>query len=331
MNLAERAAWVGRLAERVMDGAMLSFEEATVLISLPDESTPVLLGWADTVRKHFRGKKVELCAIVNARAGRCSEDCRFCAQSARYRTGAPLYPLLPEAEIIERARAAWSAGIRRFSLVASGRDPGGDFDKVLGVIRSLKRELPRLKLCASLGIISTAEGRALKEAGIDRYHHNLEAAASFFSEVCTTHRYLDRVATILAAREAGLEICAGGIIGLGETPEQRLELAFALRDLGINSIPVNILHPIPGTPLAAQTPLPPLEILRTLAVFRLVLPQAVIRYAGGREHNLRDVQALGLAGGVDGLITGDYLTTRGQGTARDIQLIRDLGLEIRQV
>lgn len=328
MNLRDAAEWVGRLAGRVVSGAALSFEEAAALIRLPDESTPVLLGWADTVRKQFRGKKVDLCTIVNARAGRCSEDCRFCAQAIRYRTNAPVYPLLPAAEILHRARAAWSAGIGRFSLVISGRDPGRDFEKILGIARCLKKELPRLKLCASLGIISTEEGRALKEAGIDRYHHNLEAAASFFPEVCTTHRYTDRVTTILAAREAGLEICAGGIIGLGETPEQRLELAFALRDLRVYSIPVNILHPIPGTPLAGKAPLSPLEILRTLAVFRLVLPKATIRYAGGREYNLRDVQALGLAGGVDGLITGNYLTTPGQGSTRDIQLIRDLALEI---
>ncbi|HIE11983.1 MAG TPA: biotin synthase BioB [Desulfotomaculum sp.] len=328
MNLRDTAEWVGRLAGRVTSGAMLSFEEAAALIRLPDESTPLLLGWADTVRKRFRGKKVDLCAIVNARAGRCPEDCRFCAQAACYRTNAPVYPLLPAAEILDRARAAWSAGIGRFSLVTSGRSPGRDLDKILGIVRSLKREFPRLKLCASLGIISTMEAQALKEAGVDRYHHNLETAASFFPEVCTTHRYTDRVAAILTAQEAGLEVCAGGIIGLGETPQQRLELAFALRDLGIYSIPVNILHPIPGTPLAGKAPLSPLEILRTLAVFRLVLPEAAIRYAGGREYNLRDVQALGLAGGVDGLITGEYLTTPGQGTARDIQLIRDLALEI---
>lgn len=328
MNLVERAVWVGRLAERVISGAVLSFEEAAALIRLSDDSTPVLLAWADAVRKHFRGRKVELCAILNARAGRCPEDCRFCAQAAPYRTNTPVYPLLPEADILNRARAAWSTGIGRFSLVTSGRGPGGDFDKILGIVRRLKKELPRLKLCASLGIISTTEGRALKAAGVDRYHHNLEAAASFFSEVCTTHRYTDRVAAILAAREAGLEVCAGGIIGLGENPDQRLELAFALRELGVNSVPVNVLHPIPGTPLAGQTQLPPLEILRTLAVFRLVLPQATIRYAGGREHNLRDVQGLGLAGGVDGLITGDYLTTPGQGSTRDIQLIRDLALEV---
>lgn len=328
MNLAERAMWVGNLAERVIRGTALSFAEAAALIRLPDESTPVLLGWADTVRKHFLGRKVEICAILNARAGRCPEDCRFCAQAARYRTSAPVYSLLPEAEILDRARAAWSAGIGRFSLVTSGRDPGGDFDRILSIIRRLKKELPRLKLCASLGIISNSQGRALKEAGLDRYHHNLEAAASFFPKVCTTHRYTDRVAAILAARKAGLEVCAGGIIGLGENPEQRLELAFALRDLRIDSVPVNILHPIPGTPLAGQTRLAPLEILRTLAVFRLVLPSATIRYAGGREHNLRDTQALGLAGGVNGLITGDYLTTPGQGSARDIELIRDLALEI---
>ncbi|ACA59841.1 biotin synthase BioB [Candidatus Desulforudis audaxviator] len=327
MNLQEKTAWITHVARRVIDGDTLSFEEATALLQLPDAVTPFLLGWADVVRKCFHGNRVDLCAIVNARAGRCSEDCRFCTQAACYHTRAPVYPLLPAEGIIRRARAVRSQGIKRFSLVTSGRDPGGDFEKILGITRQLKREVPELKLCASLGIISPTEARALKEAGLDRYHHNLETAASFFPEVCTTHRYEDRVATIRAAQKVGLEVCAGGIIGLGEKPEQRVELALALRELGVTSVPVNILHPVPGTPLATQPPLPALEILRTLAVFRLLLPATTIRYAGGREHNLRDTQVLGLAGGVDALITGDYLTTAGQGTARDRQLIRDLGLE----
>ena len=327
MNLHTETARITRLARRVMEGETLSGEEATILIQMPDEVTPFLLGWADTVRKRFRGKKVDLCTIVNARAGRCPEDCRFCAQAARYPTNAPVYPLLPAEEILHRAKAAWAVGIRRFSLVTSGRAPGRDFDKILGIVRRLKKELPELKLCASLGILTPEEAQALKQAGLDRYHHNLEAAASFFPEICTTHRYTDRVATILTAQEAGLEACAGGIIGLGESPAQRVELALALRDLRVTSVPVNILHPIAGTPLASRPPLPPLEILRTLAVFRLVLPDAAIRYAGGREHNLRDTQALGLAGGVDGMITGDYLTTAGQGTSRDLRLIQDLELK----
>jgi biotin synthase len=327
MNLLAQIAQITRLAEKVLKGATLTFEEACLLLATPDEVTPFLLGAADVIRKYFRGRKVDRCAIVNARSGRCPEDCRFCAQSARYPTRAPVYPLLPADEIRRRAQAVYAGGIRRFSLVTSGRDPGGDFDKILALIRLLRQELPELQICASLGVLRPEEARALKKAGLSRYHHNLETAASFFPQICTTHRYADRVATILTAKEAGLEVCAGGIIGLGETPAQRAELAFALRDLGVLSVPVNILHPIPGTPLEAAPSLPPLEILRTLAVFRFILPRTTIRYAGGREHNLRDTQALGLAGGLDGLITGDYLTTRGQGTSRDRTLIRDLGLE----
>ncbi|MGC7847645.1 biotin synthase BioB [Desulforudis sp. 1088] len=327
MNLLAQIAQITRLAEKVLKGATLTFEEACLLLTTPDEVTPFLLGAADVIRKHFRGRKVDRCAIVNARSGRCPEDCRFCAQAARYPTQAPVYPLLPADEIRRRAQAVYAGGIRRFSLVTSGRDPGRDFDKILGLIRLLREELPELQICASLGVLRPEEARALKKAGLSRYHHNLETAASFFPQICTTHRYADRVATILTAKEAGLEVCAGGIIGLGETPAQRAELAFALRDLDVPSVPVNILHPIPGTPLEAAPPLPPLEILRTLAVFRFILPCATIRYAGGREHNLRDTQALGLAGGVDGLITGDYLTTHGQGIPRDRTLIHDLGLE----
>ncbi|WP_334110016.1 biotin synthase BioB [Thermodesulfitimonas autotrophica] len=328
MNLLAQIAQITRLAEKVLKGATLAFEEACLLLATPAEVTPFLLGAADVIRKHFRGRQVDRCAIVNARSGRCPEDCRFCAQAARYPTQAPVYPLLPADEIRRRAQAVYAGGIRRFSLVTSGRDPGGDFDKILDLIRMLRQELPELQICASLGVLRPEEARALKKAGLSRYHHNLETAASFFPQICTTHRYADRVATILTAKEAGLEVCAGGIIGLGETPVQRAELAFALRDLDVPSVPVNILHPIPGTPLEAAPPLPPLEILRTLAVFRFILPRATIRYAGGREHNLRDTQALGLAGGVDGLITGDYLTTHGQGIPRDRTLIRDLGLEI---
>uniref|UniRef100_A0A7C2E1R7 Biotin synthase n=1 Tax=Ammonifex degensii TaxID=42838 RepID=A0A7C2E1R7_9THEO len=328
MNLLAQTTQITHLAEKVLAGAAISYEEALTLLDTPDEATPFLLGWADVIRKHFRGRKVDLCAIVNARAGRCPEDCRFCAQSARYPTHTAVYPLLPADEILRRAQAVYAAGIRRFSLVTSGREPGRDFDKILALIRLLRKELPELRICASLGILRAEEARALKKTGLTRYHHNLETAASFFPQICTTHRYEDRLATIFAAKEAGLEVCAGGIIGLGETPAQRAELAFALRDLGAVSVPVNILHPIPGTPLEEQAPLRPLEIFRTLAVFRFILPHVTIRYAGGREHNLRDTQAIGLAGGVDGLITGDYLTTRGQGIPRDLTLIRDLGLKI---
>jgi biotin synthase len=317
---------ISGLARRVLDGGDLSLREAETLILMPDEVTPLLLGWADVVKKYFRGAMVDVCAILNARSGRCPEDCLFCAQSARYRTPAKTYPLLSADEILKSAAAAYAAGAKRFSLVTGGRSAGSDFDTITGIIKRMKRELPGLGTCASLGALKPEEARALKTSGLDRYHHNLEAPASFFPSVCSTHSYPDRVATVRTAQEAGLEVCAGGIIGMGESPAQRVEMAVALRELGVFSVPINILHPVEGTPLASMPPLRPLEILRTLAVFRLVLPHACIRYAGGREYNLRDTQALGLAGGIDGLITGGYLTTPGQETARDLQLISDLGL-----
>jgi biotin synthase len=326
MKLPNAIERISLLAQRVLDGGDLSLREAETLILAPDEVTPFLLGWADVVKKHFRGATVDLCAILNARSGRCPEDCRFCAQSARYRTPAQTHPLLPADEILKKAAAARAAGVKRFSLVIGGRSAGSDFGVITGIIGRLKRELPGLGICASLGALKPEEARALKSSGLDRYHHNLEAPASFFPSICSTHSYSDRVATIRTAQEAGLEVCAGGIIGVGESPAQRVEMAFALRELGVSSVPLNILHPVEGTPLASMPPLRPLEILRTAAVFRLVLPYACIRYAGGREYNLRDTQALGLAGGIDGLITGGYLTTPGQETARDLQLISDLGL-----
>ncbi|RDV84213.1 biotin synthase BioB [Ammonifex thiophilus] len=315
------------LAERVLAGENIGSKEAEELFSLPPEYTPLLLGFAHLIKLKFRGKKVSLCAIVNARSGRCPEDCRFCAQSVHYKTRAPSYPLLPEEEVLEKARLVYRAGIRRFSLVTSGPRPGKDFERLCRLIRLLKKELPGLKVCASLGALNRKEALELKEAGLDRYHHNLETSPSFFPRICTTHRFEDRLATCWTAAEAGLELCSGGIIGLGESPAQRWELALALRELPVVSVPVNILHPIPGTPLENQLPLSPEEILRSLAVFRFLLPRVALRYAGGREFNLRDTQGLGLWGGVDGMITGNYLTTPGQGIERDLKLLTDLGLE----
>jgi biotin synthase len=327
MNLSLELARISRLATQVLAGGRITFAEASELMAIPDARVPFLLGWADVIRKHYRSHRVDICAIINARAGRCSEDCRFCAQAAYYHTDVPIYPLRSTASIVAQAKRAAATGIRRLSIVTSGRSQAeDDFDEILTTIRKIKKETSLL-LCASLGFISPEQARALKNAGLTRYHHNLETAPSFFPQICTTHTLEDRIRTISTAREAGLEICTGGIIGLGETPEQRVELAFTLKKLEVSSIPVNILHPIPGTPLENQPPLSPLEILRTLAVFRLILPQATIRYAGGREANLRDLQVLGLAGGIDGLITGDYLTTPGQTPARDFAMIRDLGLE----
>ena len=289
---------------------------------------PFLLSSACRVRGHFKGTGVKLCAIVNAKSGRCSEDCAFCAQSAHYKTQVEVYPLMDPRQILQQARWAESMGVRRFSIVTSGKSPRGEeIEKVIQALH-LMREETGLTLCASLGIITEQEAHQLKEAGLRCYHHNLETAASFFSKICTTHRYEENRDTLKWAKQAGLEVCSGGIFGLGESPQQRLELAFTLKELDVDSVALNFLHPIPGTPLETIKPLPPLEILRSVAVFRFIVPDKDIRICGGRESGLRDLHPLVLWAGANGIMIGNYLTTRGRDHHSDLQMIQDLELEV---
>lgn len=281
---------------------------------------------AGIIREKFKGKQVDLCSIVNARSSRCSEDCSFCSQSIYHKTGINTYPLLSKKKILKAAYQAEAAGADRFSLVTTGRGIDGDFENIISIVKELK-EKTNLKLCVSLGLLNKKAADSLKESGVERYHHNLETAPDYFDKICTSHSYQERIETIHIAQKAGLEVCSGGILGMGESREQRLEMAFLLKELKVDSLPLNILNPIPGTPLADKEPLPPLDILQTIAVYRFILPETDIRYAGGRETNLRDLQALGLIGGINGMLTGDYLTTSGRKTAEDIVMINDLGLK----
>ncbi len=314
------------LAEKVLQGGVLGREEGEFLIGVSDDDTMLLLALADKIRQKFAGNAVDCCAVCNARSGRCSEDCKFCAQSAHYPTGIREYGLLPEAELFGAAQKARDAGAARFSLVTSGRGQArqDDFARICRTLRRIKTELG-MEVCASLGILTLEQARALKDAGVTRYHSNLETAASYFPHICTTHTYEDKFATVKNAQAAGLRVCSGGIFGLGETPAQRVEMALALRALGIDSVPLNVLMPVAGTPCAELAPPQPMEVLRAFAVFRFILPRAQIRTAGGREANLRDVQALALTGGASGLMIGGYLTIAGHAPARDMQLLEDLG------
>ncbi|MBU1743044.1 MAG: biotin synthase BioB [Proteobacteria bacterium] len=291
-----------------------------------------LIAWGGRVRDRFLGPAVELCAIVNARSGRCPEDCAFCAQSAGYRTDIEVYPLLAQKDILDASARAARAGARRFSIVVSGRGPGGadDFDRMVDAVAEMAGAA-RVWPCASLGLIDEARAARLKAAGLVRYHHNLEAPPSFFPEICTTHTYADRVRTIEVARAAGLEICAGGIIGLGESAAQRLELGLELRVLGVDSVALNVLDPIPGTPLEGVPPLPPLEVLKTIAVFRLLMPATEIRTCGGRERALRGVQPMMYLAGASGTMIGDYLTTAGRDSGQDLMDVQDLGLCLAEI
>lgn len=314
------------LADKVLAGEDITRQEAEFLINVSDDDTMLLLAMADKIRQKFAGNDVDCCAILNGRSGKCSENCKFCAQSAHYNTGVKEYPLLSEEEIFAAAQKAKEAGAVRFSVVTSGRgqSKADDFANICYVLKRIKKELG-IEVCASLGILTLEQAKALKEAGVTRYHSNLETAGSYFPDICTTHTYEDKFVTIKNAQAAGLRVCSGGIMGLGETPEQRVEMAFTLKELGIDSVPLNLLTPIAGTPFAGNKALAPLEILRAFAVFRFILPHAQIRTAGGREVNLRDLQALALNGGASGIMIGGYLTTAGRGTDKDLQMLRDLG------
>ncbi|MCD8198999.1 MAG: biotin synthase BioB [Phascolarctobacterium sp.] len=313
------------LAEKVLAGNEISRDEAEFLINTEDDDTMLILAMADKIRQKFAGNTVDCCAIVNGRSGKCSENCKFCAQSSHYHTGIKEYALLQEDEIFTAAKKAKEAGAVRFSVVTSGKgqSKADDFKSICRILKMIKTEL-KIEVCASLGILTLEQAKDLKTAGVTRYHSNLETAGSHFKKICTTHTYEDKFITIKNAQAAGLRVCSGGILGLGETPEQRVEMAFTLKELGIDSVPINILTPIPGTPFEGNCPPSPLDILKSFAVFRFIMPSAQIRTAGGREVNLRDLQAMALAGGANGILIGGYLTTAGQGTEKDIRMLTDL-------
>jgi biotin synthase len=282
---------------------------------------------AAEIRRHFKGDAISLCAITNAKSGKCPENCKFCAQSAHYATDVESYPLKKAKEIIEEAESAGRAGAEMFGIVTSGKRIRAkkEWAEIIKSIRGINGL--GMKACASLGIIDKETALTLGDAGLYRYHHNLETSRSFFPEICTTHAYDEDVETVRAARTAGLSVCCGGLIGLGEGIRHRIELALTLRELNVDSIPVNILNPIKGTPLGRTPPLAPMEILLTIAVFRFLLPDKDIRLCGGKEKNLRQLLPLGLVAGANSLMTGNYLTTMGRDAGLDLEMIKDMGLK----
>lgn len=315
------------MGKKVLEGGELSQKEALQLMQVKGTDIPLLASMANKVREKYTGNQVDLCSIVNARSGSCTEDCAFCAQSAHHEVKLKIYPLMPVEEIVTAAKVAEKAGAHRFCIVTAGKgmNEDKDFPNILKAIERIGRETG-LKRCCSLGTLNMEQALALKKAGITRYHHNLETSSSFFPNICTTHTFEERVQTVKIVKEAGLESCCGGIIGLGESPEQRVELAFTLKELKVDSVPVNVLSPVPGTRLANALPLDPMEIIKTIAVFRLILPKAIIRYAGGRELNLRELQSYGLLSGVNGMLVGNYLTCKGRNAEEDLMMLKDLGL-----
>lgn len=313
------------IRSKIENGAPITFSEALSLLNLHDGECMELFAMANAVRSKL-GNRVDLCSIFNAKCGLCPEDCKFCAQSTHNDADITPYPLMDEEEILNMALMMQEEGAARFCIVTSGKETANeDFERILSAIKRIRRETS-LSICISLGTLTAETAHELKKAGAARIHHNLETSEGFFKNVCTTHTYAEKIRTIQIARAAGLEVCCGGIIGMGELAGDRAELAFTLRELDVDSIPINILNPVAGTPLSGAKPLTPMEVLKTIAVFRLILPQKNIRVAGGREQNLRDLQCLCLLAGANGLLLGNYLTTPGRAPREDIQMIRDLGL-----
>lgn len=327
---ASKHETISRLGRRVLGGGVISREEAGWLFDLEVSADILdLLAWANRIREHFKGNKVHLCSIVNAKAGACSENCSFCAQSSFYQTGSPKYGFIDPEPVLEAAEEANQHGVTAVGLVAAwkGLNEGPMLDEVCDRIRELKAS-GKTRPDASLGIIkSQTVADRLKEAGLECYGHNLESSRRFFPQHCTTHTYEDRVETIGYLKKAGIKICSGGIIGMGETREDRCDLAFALKELGANVVPINILNPIVGTPFEKNPPLPPLEILKTIACFRFILPRQEIMIAGGRTVNLRDLQSMVFMAGASALMVGNYLTTLNQPVEKDLQMLKDLGLD----
>ena len=306
-------------------GCQLAADEACALAELALEDTLELLALAGMVRQLRGPAGTATCAIINAKSGKCPENCAFCAQSAHYHTSAPVYPLQSTEELVRQACEMAAHGISRCGIVTSGTSLSDrDIDHLCEAALAMRASAP-IRLCASLGLLTEEKARRLREAGFTRYHHNLETARSYFPAICTTHAYDEDIETLHVARRAGLEVCSCGIFGLGESWAQRVELLQTLREVGVDSLPVNFLCPVPGTPLGTRTHLAPREALRVVALARLMHPEKEIIICGGRLATLHEVQSWVLASGASAIMTGNYLTTRGCGYEDDDALLAALG------
>jgi len=317
------------LADKACGGQQLSRGEALSVLRARDEELLGLLDAAFRVRRAHFGFAVKLNMIVNAKSGICPEDCGYCSQSVVSTAEIPKYSMLKTGVLVDGAREAWARKARTYCIVASGRGPSArELREVMTAVQRIKAEMP-MKVCACLGLLTEAQARELRAAGVDRYNHNVNTASSHHAQITNTHRYSDRVATIEAVKRAGISPCAGFIAGMGETDEQLVDVAFALRELDADSIPVNFLNAIPGTPLEGTDELNPRRCLKILALMRLVCPTKEIRVAGGREVNLRSLQPLAMYA-ANSIFVGDYLTTEGQAAQADWAMLEDLGFVIEE-
>lgn len=326
--------WLEKLTEEIIAGKRLSREEAIALTNIEGEENILLLcAAADRVRQACCGNTVDLCSIVNIKSGNCSENCGFCSQSVHHPgNDSPVYGLKSKEEILAQAKAAEAAGAKRFCLVSQGRGikynspKSSEFENILETVRQIIAET-NIKPCCALGEVTAEQAQALKEVGVSRYNHNLEASENFYSQIVTTHTWQDRVETVKNLKAAGIQACTGGIIGMGESWEDRVDLALALRELQVESVPINLLNPREGTPLGDRTKLDPIEALKAIAIFRMILPEQILRYAGGREAVMGELQAMGLKAGINAMLIGHYLTTMGQPPEQDHAMLEKLGLQ----
>ena len=324
-------ATIAEMGQRVLDGKLLARDELISLAELSAECPWDLFYWANRLRtKHF-SNFVRLCSVASTKVGGCGEDCQWCAQAAVSNTGQAKPRRLSPQEAVDAARQATKLGSTCFGLVSSGKGPrGDDFEKTIEAIEAVQNDPEAdVHVSASLGILDEAQAKRLASLGLFRYHHNLETSERMFPKLVSTHSYQDRLSTLIAAKAAGMRICSGGLFGLGETWEDRVDLALTLRDkVQPESVPLNFLHAIPGTALGNQKPLKPMEILSIIAIYRLAMPETEIKVAGGREVNLRDMQSWIFYAGATGCMVGNYLTTSGRPAQDDLAMIADQGLEI---
>lgn len=312
---------------KVFKNQSLSENEIKKLLNISKTELKTLSDSANKITRKFQGDGVDVEQLSNIKKNYCSEDCSFCGQSAFFDTGIEQYQLLSKEEIVKQAKKAYDEGAQSYCLVAAWREPTtSDFEKVCDIIEEINTKVGISVEC-SLGFLTEQQAIKLKKLGVKRYNHNLETARSKFPEICTTHTYQDRIDTLKIAREAGLELCTGGIIGMGETREQRLELILDLRKINPEEVTINLLVPVPGTPLELQTPLPFEEVLRTFAVIRFILPEAIIKISGGREVNLEDDGEELLLSGANGIISSGYLTLGGNEMKKDLEMIKKINLE----
>lgn len=317
-------------ADKALRGERLTVEEGLAVLEADDSEVLAILHAAYRVRRRYYGNKVKLNLIVNAKSGLCPEDCGYCSQSIVSKAPIAKYPLLDKDVLVDGARKAMELKVGTYCIVASGRGPTHkELDQVVQAVQEIKSTMP-MKICACLGILTDEQAARLREAGVDRYNHNLNTSAGHFANITSTHTYDDRVRTVEKAKASGMSPCSGCIIGMGETNREIVEMAYALRELDADSIPINFLNPIPGTPLENRRDLTPVKCLKVLALFRLICPTKEIRIAGGREVNLRSLQPLGLYA-ANSVFVGDYLTTEGQQAEEDHRMIEDLGFEIELI